>query len=200
MRAWAIFVVTAALLFSARAAQAFCGFYVAGADKQLYNHATQVVLMRDGTRTVLSMQNDYKGPLEDFAMVVPVPVVLQKEDVKTLPHDVFHHLVAPDQRGAQGDCTHLQGLFVDRPHHVRDERALLEASALELLVRPLEKVEQLRRTHATVQIHRVEVEGLLLRLLGFVGRFRVRRCRCLLLGSRRRRSRSPLLLRLRRRG
>ena len=45
--------------------------------------------MRKGTRTVLSMQNNYQGPPESFAMVVPVPVVLQKENVKTLPNDVF---------------------------------------------------------------------------------------------------------------
>ena len=70
-------------------AHAFCGFYVAGGDAKLFNNATQVVLMRKGTRTVLSMQNNYQGPPEDFAMVVPVPVVLQKEDVKTLPKEVF---------------------------------------------------------------------------------------------------------------
>ena len=74
--------------FSTEAA-AFCGFYVAGADAKLFNNATQVVLMRDGTRTVLSMQNNYQGPPENFAMVVPVPVVLQKENVKTLPADIF---------------------------------------------------------------------------------------------------------------
>jgi MYXO-CTERM domain-containing protein len=70
-------------------ADAFCGFYVAGADQDLYNSATLVVLMRDGTRTVLSMQNDYQGPPEDFALVIPVPVVLQEGDVKTLPKEVF---------------------------------------------------------------------------------------------------------------
>ena len=70
-------------------ARAFCGFYVSGADAPLFNNATQVVLMRDGTMTVLSMQNNYQGPPEDFAMVVPVPVVLQKENVRTLPKDVF---------------------------------------------------------------------------------------------------------------
>ena len=70
-------------------ADAFCGFYVSGADQQLFNNATQVVLMREGTRTVLSMQNNYQGPARDFAMVVPVPVVLQKENVKTLSKDVF---------------------------------------------------------------------------------------------------------------
>ncbi|MFT3772948.1 MAG: DUF2330 domain-containing protein [Minicystis sp.] len=73
----------------ARRAEAFCGFYVSGADTKLYNNATQVVLMRDGIRTVLSMANNYQGPPEDFAMVVPVPIVLQKENVKTLTKDVF---------------------------------------------------------------------------------------------------------------
>ncbi len=76
-------------LLAPRAASAFCGFYVGGADKKLFNNATLVVLLRDGTRTVLSMQNNYQGPPENFAMVVPVPVVLQKENVKTLPREVF---------------------------------------------------------------------------------------------------------------
>jgi len=70
-------------------AQAFCGFYVSGADNKLFADATQVVLMRDGMRTVLSMQNDYKGPPEKFALVIPVPVVLAKENVKVLPREVF---------------------------------------------------------------------------------------------------------------
>ena len=69
--------------------EAFCGFYVAGADAKLLNNATLVVLMRDGKRTVLSMQNDYQGPPEDFALVIPVPVVLQEENVKTLTPEVF---------------------------------------------------------------------------------------------------------------
>jgi hypothetical protein len=78
-----------ALLALPRAARAFCGFYVSGADAKLFNNATQVVLMREGTRTVLSMQNNYQGPPENFAMVVPVGVVLQKENVKTLTRDIF---------------------------------------------------------------------------------------------------------------
>ena len=71
------------------AADAFCGFYINGAGGEMFNDATQVTLMRMGTRTVLSMQNNYQGPPENFAMVVPVPVVLQKENVKTLPREVF---------------------------------------------------------------------------------------------------------------
>jgi hypothetical protein len=73
----------------ARPAAAFCGFFVAGSDAKLTNNASQVVLMRKGNRTVMTMSNNYQGPPESFAMVVPVPVVLHKQDVKTLPFDVF---------------------------------------------------------------------------------------------------------------
>ena len=76
---------------------AFCGFYVAGSNQPMFNDATQVVLMRDGTRTVLAMQNNYKGPPEAFAMIVPVPEVLHEGDVKTLPPSVFEHV---EQMGA----------------------------------------------------------------------------------------------------
>jgi len=77
------------VVLGAAQASAFCGFYVSGAGTDLYNNATMVVMMRDGTRTVLSMQNNYDGPPEDFAMVVPVPVVLSEEEVKTLPDSIF---------------------------------------------------------------------------------------------------------------
>ena len=73
-------------------AAAFCGFFVSGADAKLVNSASQVVLMRSGNHTVMTMSNNYKGPPENFAMVVPVPVVLQQEQVKTLPHNVFQHI------------------------------------------------------------------------------------------------------------
>ena len=85
-------VMAIAVLFVAREARAFCGFYVSGADAKLFANASQVVLMREGTRTVLSMQNDYQGPPASFALVVPVPVVLQKENVKTLPPEIFTRL------------------------------------------------------------------------------------------------------------
>ncbi|MGZ6096655.1 MAG: DUF2330 domain-containing protein, partial [Polyangiales bacterium] len=81
MRPQLTFACAALVLSFAPAAKAFCGFYVAPTDKPLANEATRVALMRDGTRTALSMSTDYHGPLEDFAMVVPVPVVLQKESV-----------------------------------------------------------------------------------------------------------------------
>ena len=63
-------------------AWAFCGFYVAKADTKLYNQASQVVIARDSDRTILTMANDYQGDVKDFALVVPVPVVLQQEQVR----------------------------------------------------------------------------------------------------------------------
>ena len=93
----ATILMASALALGASPASAFCGFYVNGAGSEMFNDATQVVLMRSGTRTVLSMQNNYKGPPEAFAMVIPVPTVLQEADVKTLPKEVFTHV---DQMGA----------------------------------------------------------------------------------------------------
>jgi len=90
-------------------ARAFCGFYVSSAGADLFNDATMVVLMRDGTRTVLSMQNNYRGPTDDFALVIPVPVVLKKDMVKTLPKDVFQRIDALSsprlvEYYEEGDC------------------------------------------------------------------------------------------------
>ncbi|MFT3711446.1 MAG: DUF2330 domain-containing protein [Archangium sp.] len=85
-------LMAAVTLLTAFAAHAFCGFYVSSAGADLFNDATMVVLMRDGTRTVLSMQNNYRGPASDFALVIPVPVILKKENVKTLPRTVFDRI------------------------------------------------------------------------------------------------------------
>ena len=74
-------------------AMAFCGMYVSGdASAKMYNDATQVFLMRHGTRTVVTMRNRYDGPMKDFAMLVPVPQVLTKKHVRTLKHQVFHRV------------------------------------------------------------------------------------------------------------
>ena len=79
----------ATLVGHARPAHAFCGFYVGGADVKMFNNATEVVLMRHGTTTVLSMENNYQGPPAEFALVVPVPTVIQEAQVKTLPRALF---------------------------------------------------------------------------------------------------------------
>ncbi|MFN6464000.1 MAG: DUF2330 domain-containing protein [Nostoc sp. DedVER02] len=78
----------------APAAWAFCGFYVAKADTKLYNKASQVVIARDGDRTVLTMANDFQGEVKDFAMVVPVPTVVKKEQVRVTEPKIIERLDA----------------------------------------------------------------------------------------------------------
>ena len=91
---WSLGLACLLLLAGLPNALAFCGFFVSGADAKLYNNASQVVLLRKGNHTEMSMSNNYQGPPEDFAMVVPVPVVLKKEQVKTLPPNVFARIDA----------------------------------------------------------------------------------------------------------
>ncbi len=73
---------------------AFCGFYVARADSTLYNKASKVVYVRDENKNVITMMNDYQGNLKDFALVVPVPVVLEKEQIHIGDSKVVDHLDA----------------------------------------------------------------------------------------------------------
>ena len=70
----------------------FCGFYVSKADGTLKNKTSQVILVRDGNKTVITMYNDYKGDVKDFAMVVPVPVVLRKDDIHVVDQSIFQRL------------------------------------------------------------------------------------------------------------
>src|SRR6476661_7802848 len=73
---------------------AFCGFYVAKADTKLFNKASQVVLVRQDDRTVLTMANDFRGDPKEFAVVIPVPSVLQKEQIHIGEKALLDHLDA----------------------------------------------------------------------------------------------------------
>jgi hypothetical protein len=81
-------------LFLAPKAWAFCGFYVAKADSSLYNQASQVAIARSGNRTVLTMANDYQGEVKDFAIVVPVPMAIQEDQVQVSDPKVMERLDA----------------------------------------------------------------------------------------------------------
>ena len=73
-------------------AMAFCGFYVSKADGTLKNKTSQVILVRDGDRNTVTMYNDFKGDMKDFAMVIPVPVVLKKSDIHVVDQSIFEKL------------------------------------------------------------------------------------------------------------
>ena len=89
--------LVAALLIVTLAAPtvlAFCGFYVAKADTKLFNQASQVVLVRHDDKTVITMANDFKGDPKEFAIVVPVPTVLEKGQVRVSDRALIEHLDA----------------------------------------------------------------------------------------------------------
>lgn len=73
-------------------AMAFCGFYVAKGDAKLFNKASQVVLVRQDDKTVLTMANDFKGEMKEFAVVIPVPTVLKKTQIHVGDKKSIDHL------------------------------------------------------------------------------------------------------------
>jgi len=76
-------------LFIGSQASAFCGFYVAKADAKLFNKSSQVIIVRNGDKTTITMSSDFEGDVKDFAVVVPVPVVLKKEQIKIVDQSLF---------------------------------------------------------------------------------------------------------------
>jgi hypothetical protein len=86
-----LFTLAAALLGFLNAS-AFCGFYVAKADASLFNNKSEVILVRNGTRNVITMSSDFKGDLSEFAMVVPVPTVLGEKDIRVIERRIFNVL------------------------------------------------------------------------------------------------------------
>jgi len=86
--------VTAIVAWSTPSILGFCGFYVAKADTKLFNKASQVVLVRDGDRTVMTMANDFEGEPKEFAIVIPVPTFLKREQIHVGEKALVDHLDA----------------------------------------------------------------------------------------------------------
>jgi hypothetical protein len=85
-------VLISGLLMWSGSASAFCGFYVAKADSKLFNKASEVTIARAEDKTVITMANDFKGDVQEFAMVVPVPTVLEKGQIHVGDAAVLKHL------------------------------------------------------------------------------------------------------------
>ena len=94
MRFLVMIVVASATVAVTQTAEAFCGFYVAKADTALFNRASQVVMVRDGDRTVLTMANDFEGDVKDFAIVIPVPTFIEREQINVAEQGLIDHLDA----------------------------------------------------------------------------------------------------------
>ena len=81
-------------LLAANHAFAFCGFYVAKADTKLFNKASQVVLARNEDKTVMTMANDFRGDPKEFAVVIPVPTFLERDQIHVADKGLIEHLDA----------------------------------------------------------------------------------------------------------
>ena len=83
--------LAASVAFS-QTASAFCGFYVATGNSPLINKASQVVLAHEGDTTRVTMASDVMGDPKQFGLVIPVPTVIKREQVKILRPETVAHL------------------------------------------------------------------------------------------------------------
>ena len=84
----------AVLLGFTETARAFCGFYVARADSALFNRSSKVVLAHSGERNVVTMASDVEGDPKEFAIVIPVPTVIKREQIRVVEPAAVDHLDA----------------------------------------------------------------------------------------------------------
>jgi hypothetical protein len=73
-------------------ARAFPGLFAGKGDAPRVSNSTQLVLLEKGDRTVVTVWSDYEGPLDHFALVLPVPPDVELADVRTLKRDPVDHL------------------------------------------------------------------------------------------------------------
>lgn len=71
---------------------AFCGFFVAKVDAEMFNNRSEVAIAHQGNKTTYSLAFNYKGDPQEFALVLPVPVVLKKQDVRVISANLFQRL------------------------------------------------------------------------------------------------------------
>lgn len=119
-------------LASAQTVLAFCGFYVAKADTKLFNQASQVVLVRHEDKTVLTMANDFRGDPKEFAIVIPVPTVLEREQIHVGDRAVLQHLDAYS-------APRLVEYFDPNPCEARLPRSMPQAGTSALMFARREK-------------------------------------------------------------
>ncbi len=99
------------------------------ADASLYNRASQVVVVRHDDKTVISMMNDFEGDLSEFALVVPVPEILQKGQIHVGDKALFEHIDAysaprlveyfDESPCGRAEWGNIKGLAMDAPSSVQ---------------------------------------------------------------------------------
>jgi len=124
-------------------AEAFCGFYVAKADTKLFNEASRVALVRNGDRTVLTMANDFRGDPQEFAIVIPVPTFLTRDQIHVTDNSLLDHLDAYTS-------PRLVEYFDSDPCMVRRER-MLAPSAMKSAAMDEDMVREAEELGVTIE-------------------------------------------------
>jgi hypothetical protein len=83
--------MVAAVLMSPRA-EAFCGYYAGSAGAEFYNFASEVGIVRQGERTTMTLANGWEGNATDFALILPIPELIDKGDVRIADPAIFDRL------------------------------------------------------------------------------------------------------------
>lgn len=102
---------------------AFCGFYVGKADTDLFNESSEVIIARDGNRTILTMSNDYKGEMSEFAIVVPIPYVFTEDQIQVGDPLIFDKIDAYS-------APRLVEYFDSDPCYVREYEERLKSAPI----------------------------------------------------------------------
>ncbi len=136
--------IAASFVFTAPAFS-FCGFYVAKADAQLFNKTSEVIIVRNGDKSTITMSSDFQGEVKDFAMVVPVPVVLKRDQIRIVESALFRKV--DDYSGPR-----LVSYNDDDPCAVPYERVYMESSKMSLQEVSITSVNGATSVSQTVKI------------------------------------------------
>jgi len=142
------FFLLAALALGMQPAYSFCGFYVAKADAKLFNTTTQVIIARSGQHSTITMSSDFKGDVKDFAMVVPVPKVLQRDDIRVVERVLFDKLDAYSG-------PRLVEYWDENPCYTR----MMDAISMNMVPQAAEKSSKREMAFAEDEIKTVRIEA-----------------------------------------
>ena len=125
MRNYSFKFLLGCFLLLISSAQAFCGFYVSKADAELFNESSKVIIAREDNKTILTMANDFKGDVSEFALVVPVPTVMQEGQIQVGDNAIIDRIDAYS-------APRLVEYFDTNPCFTRDQLRALEQQKMPL--------------------------------------------------------------------
>jgi hypothetical protein len=103
-----------------------------------------VVIARDGDRTVMTMSNDFKGEPKEFAVVVPVPTFLRKDQIHVGEQSLVDHLDA-------FTAPRLVEYFDENPCDLRRYEMMSRAGSVAMSPAPARAADAAKRLGVTIE-------------------------------------------------